>query len=221
MKKIQVVSVGVILLLAASLVQAMPKPPMPLESQEQGNPAELSKAVAIFAGGCFWCMEKPFDKLKGVVSTTSGYIGGHVPKPTYKQVSAGGTGHYEALKVVYVPKLVSYETLLSVFWQNVDPVDSKGQFCDKGSQYLSAIFVGDIKEEKQALASLKALEEKGSSSGEVQPGAITTQILRMAEFYPAEKYHQNYYKKNPLRYRYYRSRCGRDKRLKELWGEQK
>lgn len=211
-----------VLLLMTDYAQSTPKPPLPDEiTSKSTSEGKVAAAIAIFAGGCFWCMEKPFDKLDGVASTTSGYIGGHVLNPTYKQVSAGGTGHYEALKVVYDPQKVSYESLLDVFWRNVDPVDGKGQFCDKGTQYLSAIFVNNDEEQKKAQASLVALEARGSLSGEISKGTIKTQILPTATFYPAEEYHQNYYQKNPLRYRYYRGGCGRDKRLKALWGEEK
>jgi len=172
--------------------------------------------TAIFAGGCFWCMEKPYDELSGVISTTSGYTGGTLENPTYQQVSSGGTGHYEALKVVYDPAQVDYETLLDVFWVNVDPVDSRGQFCDKGSQYLSAIFVEDPEEEVLATASKEAVAEKLSDRIS-QP--IATEILPATTFYDAEDYHQDYYQKNPLRYKVYRAGCGRDNRLAAIWGD--
>ncbi len=180
-----------------------------------GVSAEQTRhASAIFAGGCFWCMEPPFDQLDGVVSTTSGYIGGHMENPTYKQVSAGGTGHTEAVRVVYDPARISYPELLDVFWRNVDPLDGKGQFCDKGSQYRSGVFY-DGEEQKQAAEMSKAaLETSGRFR---QP--IATEIRAATTFYPAEDYHQDYYRKNPLRYKYYRYGCGRDRRLEELWGE--
>lgn len=171
-------------------------------------------ASAIFAGGCFWCMEGPFDKLDGVVSTTSGYIGGHVKDPTYKQVSAGGTGHAEAVQVIYDPNKVSYHKLLAVFWRNIDPVDQKGQFCDKGDQYRSAVFFDGEEQRRAAEKSKAALEDNGRFR---QP--IATEIVPATTFYPAEEYHQDYYKKNPLRYKYYRYGCGRDRRLEKLWGE--
>lgn len=172
-----------------------------------------SRAVAIFAGGCFWCMEPPFDKVDGVTATTSGYTGGTKTDPTYEQVSAGRTGHYEAVQVEYDPARVSYERLLEVFWRNIDPLDAIGQFCDKGPQYRSAIFVLDEKQRALAEASKAALANSGKL-----PGRIVTEILTAAKFYPAEDYHQDYYRKNPVRYAFYRSGCGRDARLEQLWG---
>lgn len=162
---------------------------------------------AIFAGGCFWCMEPPFDKLPGVQSTTSGYIGGTTTNPKYPEVSSGKTGHYEAIKIVYDPKLISYEKLLEVFWNNVDPYDSNGQFCDKGQQYLSAIFFLDQTQYAAALKSKNVLDKKKKT---------VTPLLKASPFYAAEDYHQDYYLKNPVRYKYYRFQCGRDKRLEEL-----
>lgn len=170
-------------------------------------------AKAVFAGGCFWCMEPPFDKLEGVTATISGYSGGSVKNPNYRSVSSGGTGHYEVIEVHYDADKVSYEKLLSVFWKNVDPYDARGQFCDKGSQYLSAIFYLDEAQRKAAEKSRLALAKNAKL-----PGNVVTQILPASRFYPAERYHQDYYQKNPLRYKFYRSRCGRDKRLNELWG---
>jgi len=172
-----------------------------------------TRAVAIFAGGCFWCMEPPFDKVDGVVATTSGYTGGLKANPTYEQVSAGLTGHYEALQVDYDPTRVSYEKLLEVFWRNIDPLDASGQFCDKGSQYRAAIFVADDQQRALAEASKAALEKSGKL-----PGRIVTEILPAGVFYPAEAYHQDYYRKNPTAYSYYRWSCGRDRRLERLWG---
>jgi len=172
-----------------------------------------NRAVAIFAGGCFWCMEPPFDKLDGVLATISGYTGGTRANPTYEQVSAGRTGHYEAVEVEYDPARVSYEQLLEVFWRNIDPLDATGQFCDKGSQYRSAIFVLDERQRDLAEASKAALAKSGKL-----PGRIVTEILTATKFYPAEDYHQDYYRKNPVRYAFYRSGCGRDGRLEQLWG---
>ncbi|HEY5703056.1 MAG: peptide-methionine (S)-S-oxide reductase MsrA [Gammaproteobacteria bacterium] len=168
-------------------------------------------AVATFAGGCFWCMEPPYDKLDGVISTTSGYTGGHLDNPTYKQVSSGKTGHYEAVQVEYDPDRVSYQELLDVFWANVDLFDSKGQFCDKGPQYRAAIFVQNDEEEKLARLSKQALEGKTGKGLQV-----VTEILPTSTFYPAEEYHQDYYQKNPVRYNYYRFACGRDRRLEDV-----
>lgn len=170
---------------------------------------------ATFAGGCFWCMEPPFDKLEGVVSTTSGYTGGALLDPTYEQVSAGGTGHVEAVQVSYDPAKVSYGELLKVFWRNVDPLDGKGQFCDRGDSYRSAIFYHDEDQRRLAQASKAELEDSKRF-----PEAIVTDIRPAAAFYPAEAYHQDYYEKNPLRYRFYRYRCGRDERLRQLWGNE-
>ncbi|MDQ3205201.1 MAG: peptide-methionine (S)-S-oxide reductase MsrA [Pseudomonadota bacterium] len=178
------------------------------------EPAQAAgTAVAIFAGGCFWCMEPPFDKLPGVRSTTSGYIGGRVANPTYEQVSAGGTGHTEAVQVVYDPSKVDYATLLKVFWRNIDPVAVDRQFCDSGDQYRSAIFATDANQRRLAEASLARLEASGRFD---RP--IATQIADASKFYPAEQYHQDYYQKNSVRYRFYRASCGRDKRLEQVWG---
>lgn len=168
---------------------------------------------ATFAGGCFWCMEAPFDKLEGVVSVTSGYTGGSVRNPTYEQVSAGGTGHAEAVQIIYDPARISYTKLLDVFWHNIDPTVKDRQFCDSGHQYRSAIFYHSEEQHRAALQSKAALEKSKTFR---EP--VVTEIVLAGEFYPAEEYHQHYYKKNPLRYKYYRSGCGRDKRLKELWG---
>lgn len=168
---------------------------------------------AIFAGGCFWCMEPPFDKLDGVISTTSGYTAGHQKNPTYKQVSAGVTGHTEAIEIVFDPDKVSYEKLLEVFWLNIDPLNAKGQFCDYGTQYRTGIYYLDEQQQKLAEASLAGIKSKLNKP-------IATEIKAATQFYPAEDYHQNYYQVNPVRYNYYRWSCGRDQRLQELWGEQ-
>ncbi|MDX1697014.1 MAG: peptide-methionine (S)-S-oxide reductase MsrA [Thiohalobacterales bacterium] len=170
--------------------------------------------VATFAGGCFWCMEPPFDALDGVISTTSGYTGGKVENPTYKQVSAGRTGHTEAVQIVYDPQKISYAELLDVFWRNIDPTNPDGQFCDWGSQYRSEIFFHDEEQRAAAVASKTRLEELKSFE---KP--VATQITAADTFWPAEDYHQDYYTKNPVRYKFYRYGCGRDKRLEELWGE--
>ncbi|WP_136515465.1 peptide-methionine (S)-S-oxide reductase MsrA [Geomonas edaphica] len=175
--------------------------------------APLQKAT--FAGGCFWCMEHPFDELPGVVSVTSGYTGGHTRNPTYDEVSAGGTGHAESVQVIYDPGKISYDKLLTRFWHNIDPTAKDRQFCDAGHQYRSAIFYHDEEQRRLALKSKQALE-----ANKPFKGTIVTEIVPATEFYPAEEYHQHYYKKNPLRYSYYRLSCGRDHRLKELWGDQ-
>jgi peptide-methionine (S)-S-oxide reductase len=182
-------------------------------AQQPAATPQVRQAVAIFAGGCFWCMEPPFDKLDGVISTTSGYTGGRKANPTYEEVSAGGTGHYEAVRVVYDPAKVTYEKLLEVFWHNVDPHDATGQFCDKGGQYRAAIFAQNDDETRAAEQSKQALANSGQLK---QP--IVTEILPTATFYPAEDYHQDYYLKNPLKYKFYRTSCGRDARLQKVWG---
>lgn len=174
--------------------------------------AEMARAT--FAGGCFWCMEPPFDELDGVVSTTSGYIGGKKDKPTYEEVSDGWTGHAEAVQILYDPAKVSYARLLEVFWRNIDPTVKDGQFCDWGSQYRTAIFYHDAEQKRLA-------EETKQKLIETKRFKIQTEIVEASTFYPAEDYHQDYYKKNPIRYKFYRYNCGRDKRLEELWGSGK
>jgi peptide-methionine (S)-S-oxide reductase len=171
--------------------------------------------TATFAGGCFWCMEPPFDKLKGVTSTTSGYIGGNKKNPTYQDVSRGMTGHAEAVRVVYDPEKVSYSKLLEVFWQNIDPTTPNRQFCDVGSQYRAAIFYQDETQRRLAEESKTALVQSRRFPG------VVTEIVPASEFYPAEEYHQDYYVRNPREYHEYRYRCGRDQRLRELWGKQR
>lgn len=184
------------------------------QAQVKNADAPAAHAKATFAGGCFWCMEPPYDKLPGVVSTTSGYMGGKTRNPTYEQVSSGGTGHAEVVQVIYDPKKVSYDKLLEVYWRNVDPTQRDGQFCDHGSQYRTAIFFHDGEQKRAADASKAVLLKKKPF-----PGEIVTEITSATEFYPAEDYHQDYYRKNPVRYKFYRSGCGRDARLKELWGK--
>jgi peptide-methionine (S)-S-oxide reductase len=169
------------------------------------------QAEAVFAGGCFWCTEADFDKMPGVLSTTSGYIGGTVRNPTYEQVSAGGTGHIEAVRVVYDPAKISYPTLAARFIRTIDPLDAGGSFCDRGYGYRSAFFVANAAQ-RQAAQAVKA--RAATQLGK----PVATLILPTATFYPAEGYHQDYYKKNPVRYRYYRYNCGRDARLAALWG---
>jgi peptide methionine sulfoxide reductase msrA/msrB len=178
---------------------------------EQGKPEKL--AYATFAGGCFWCMEPPYDGVPGVVSTTAGYAGGHVENPTYEQVSTGTTGHAESMRVAYDPTKVSYEQLLDVFWRNIDPTDEGGQFCDRGSQYRTVIFYENDAQKRAAEKSRSDLEASGRLG---KP--VVTEIVPLKAFYPAEDYHQNFCRRNPLRYQTYRAGCGRDRRLKELWG---
>jgi len=171
-------------------------------------------AKATFAGGCFWCVESDFDKVPGVLSTTSGYIGGTVANPTYEQVSAKSTGHAEAVEIVYDPAKVSYEQLLGKFWRSIDPTTRDRQFCDAGTPYRTAIFThGTV----QAAAAQRSLVELEKTKPFKEP--IVTQIVPASPFYRAEDYHQDYYKKNPVRYNYYRLSCGRDARLRELWGK--
>jgi peptide-methionine (S)-S-oxide reductase len=185
------------------------------DAAETSPTATAVTARAIFAGGCFWCMEAPFDALPGVVSTTAGYIGGAKPDPTYEAVSAGRTGHAEAVEVRYDPARIDYERLLAVFWRNIDPVAVDRQFCDAGTQYRSAIFYVDATQRALAEASKAELEAAGRFD---RP--ITTEITAAGTFWPAEDYHQDYYERNPIRYAFYRSRCGRDARLQELWGDE-
>ena len=175
-------------------------------------PEKLARAT--FAAGCFWCLEAPFDKVPGVVATTSGYAGGRVKNPTYEQVSAGSTGHAEVVQVAYDPARVSYEQLLEVFWRNVDPTDKGGQFCDRGGQYRTGIFTEGEAQKQAAEESKRAM----AASGRL-PKPIVTEIVPLEAFYPAEDYHQDFYKKSPVRYMTYRAGCGRDRRLDELWGK--
>jgi peptide-methionine (S)-S-oxide reductase len=171
---------------------------------------------ATFAGGCFWCIEADFEKVDGVISVTSGYTGGKVTNPTYKQVSAGKTGHTEAVRVVFDPQIVSYDELLAVFWRNIDPTVTDRQFCDVGNQYRSGIFFHNEAQREAAESSRTELKKAKPFND-----PIVTEITAGTAFYPAEVYHQDYYKKNPLRYSYYRKGCGRDRRLAELWGDKK
>ena len=180
--------------------------------QDKQGPGMLE--VAIFAGGCFWCMEPPFDALDGVISTTSGYTGGHKDNPTYHEVSAGGTGHAESVQIVFDPKKVGYKKLLDVYWHNIDPTTPNRQFCDAGTQYRSAIFYMNDEQKRLAEESLAELKKNKPFKG-----PIVTEITAATKFYPAEDYHQDYYQKNPVRYKFYRYGCGRDARLQELWGD--
>lgn len=188
-----------------------------ISAENNGSTAAAhDTAVETLAGGCFWCMEPPFDKLEGVISTTSGYTGGHTKNPTYKQTSSGKTGHTEAVQIIYDPEKVSYEKLLNVFWHNIDPTTRDKQFCDRGNQYRSEIFYHNEEQKRLADASKAALNKSKPFKA-----PIVTQVTQASTFYAAEDYHQDYYKKNPIRYRYYRYGCGRDKRLEQLWGKEK
>jgi peptide-methionine (S)-S-oxide reductase len=174
--------------------------------------AVATRDTATFAGGCFWCVEEAFDKAAGVVKTTSGYTGGRTRNPTYEQVSAGGTGHAEVVQVVFDPRKTSYAKLLDVFWRNVDPLTPNQQFCDEGPQYRSAVFYHDAEQRRQAEASKQALDGRFREP-------VVTEISQVGVFYPAEEYHQDYYTKNPVRYRFYKFSCGRAQRLAEVWGK--
>ena len=197
MMRISAVLISPLLLVACSDAPAAPA-------------ASANRATAVFAGGCFWCTESDFDKMPGVLETVSGYTGGKSARPTYEQVSGGGSGHIEAVRVTYDPTKVSYATLLTKFIRTVDPVDGGGQFCDRGSQYQSAIFVGNAGQRAAATAAL-------SAAGAQLKRPIATLVQPAAAFWPAEGYHQDYYKKNPTRYKFYRWNCGRDQRLSALW----
>ncbi len=179
---------------------------------DQTSAPATAPATATFAGGCFWCMEPPFDALDGVVSTTSGYTGGRTKNPTYEQVSEGRTGHAEVLQVVYDPSKIGYEQLLEVYWRNVDPLDGGGQFCDRGPQYRPAIFFHSAEQQQQAEASKQRVATRLGRP-------IATEIVQASTFYAAEDYHQDYYKKNPVRYKFYSWNCGRAQRLERIWGK--
>jgi peptide-methionine (S)-S-oxide reductase len=198
-----VLGFGSVLALAQNVVE--------VDLAQPAAPAPAEVAVAVFGGGCFWCMEKPFDQMDGVLSTTSGYAGGPEQNPTYEQVSAGRTGHVEVVEVRYDPERVSYAQLLNTYWRNVDPVAVNRQFCDAGPQYRSAIFFVD--EAQRALAEASRAELQKSFEQ-----AVATEVLPVVQFWPAEDYHQDYYLRNSIRYSYYRGRCGRDARLREIWG---
>jgi methionine-S-sulfoxide reductase len=176
--------------------------------------ASTGQAAATFAGGCFWCTESDFEKLPGVIAAQSGYSGGQTSDPNYEQVSSGDSGHTEAVRVIFDPKKISYAQLLEHFWRDIDPTDRGGQFCDRGSQYRSAIFFHDEAQRVAAETSKQKLQQSG-----VLKGPVVTEITRLDGFYPAEDYHQDYYKKNPVRYRYYRNGCGREKTLEKVWGK--
>ncbi len=206
-RRLSLLLVGVALVGAFATVFAG----MPPEMANKARAQAAAPATAIFAGGCFWCIEADFEKLPGVLSAESGYIGGTTPNPTYESVSAGGTGHAEAIRVTYDPAKVSYSELVEYFWRHVDPTVKDRQFCDEGSQYRTAIFYSGNEQKSVAEASKTALERSGRFS------KVYTQVVPAGEFTVAEEYHQDYYLKNPLKYRYYRTTCGRDARVKEVW----
>lgn len=182
-------------------------------AQDKENTMTSTVKTALFAGGCFWCLEPPFEKMDGVHDVLSGYAGGKIDNPSYEQVSSGRSGHREVVEVRYDPKKISYETLLEIFWRNIDPFDAHGQFCDKGEQYTSAIYTATDEEREAAYASKIKMEKQLGKK-------IVTEIIPSVQFWPAEDYHQDYYKKNPIRYKFYRGGCKRDKRLNELWGDE-
>jgi len=183
-------------------------------AKDSGKAASVPRLEkAMFAGGCFWCMEPAFDKLNGVKAVIPGYTGGHKKNPTYKEISSGATGHAEAIEITYDPAVISYAKLLDVFWRNIDPTVKDRQFCDVGAQYRTAIWYQNEEQRRLAEESKKTLEKSHRFKG-----PIYTEITQATQFYPAEDYHQKYYQKNPLRYKFYRYNCGRDQRLKELWG---
>jgi peptide-methionine (S)-S-oxide reductase len=202
MSRWRIAVLGGVLLLGMSLPDA--------DGGQKGGESE-HLAIATFAGGCFWCMQPPFDRVEGVVETVVGYTGGRVEDPTYEQVSAGATGHAEAIRVHFDPRKVGYAELLDVFWRNVDPFDAGGQFCDRGNQYRSAVFFHDAEQEGLAEASRKAVEGRFGRE-------VATQVVQAGPFYRAEEYHQNYYLERPIRYRLYTGGCGRAQRLAEIWG---
>ena len=177
--------------------------------------ANAEEAIATFAGGCFWCVESDFDQVPGVLRTTSGYTGGSLKNPSYQTVGKGGTGHREAVEIVFDPAVVSYEQMLAIFWRSIDPTDGGGQFCDRGETYTTAIFANNSGQSELAERSKQAIE----ASGKLQK-SIVTNIETAGAFYPAEDYHQDYYNKNPIRYKFYRYSCGRDSRIEDLWGDE-
>ncbi len=192
---------------------AKPDAAKPGKPEAQKPEATAERGEAIFAGGCFWCVETAFEGVPGVSAVISGYVGGTKKDPTYEEVSSGVTGHAEAVRVVFDPKQIGYAKLLEIFWHNIDPLDKAGQFCDKGTQYRSGIFYLDAAQKKAAEASKAAIE-----TAKRLPGPIVTEITAAGPFYPAEEYHQDFYKKKPERYYSYRLGCRRDARLKDLWG---
>lgn len=208
MKRLVGLSLPTLLMLAACTPDYQPEPPQSEKTEAPGASSKKTE-TAIFAGGCFWCTEADFEKLPGVTAAVSGYTGGSLANPTYERVSAGGTGHYEAVRISYDPGRINYEQLVDYYFRTVDPTDADGQFCDRGESYRTAIFVSDDRQ--------KQLAEREIAQVRKTLANVATPILLASKFYEAEDYHQDYYKKNSLKYRFYRSRCGRDARLKEIW----
>ena len=200
-----------LILAAAGIAQAKDNRTKKKSMKEQTKKED----TAVFAGGCFWCMQPPFDKAKGVLKTVVGYSGGRKKNPTYEEVCAETTGHMESIQVTFDLSLTNYPELLEIFWRQVDPTDPAGQFCDKGESYRSAIFYNGEDQKKKALLSIENLEKSGRYGGK----KIVTPVVQASEFWPAEEYHQKYYRKNPLRYKFYRYNCGRDKYLEKIWGK--
>ena len=200
-------------LLAAIALALLLFPDFSLAAQAAATPRRAPLAKAVFAGRCFWCVEAAFEGLPGVKGVVSGYAGGPEQNPTYEQVSSGRTGHAEAVEIAYDPAVMTYAKLLEVFWHNIDPTQANAQFCDHGEQYRSAIFTANAAQRREAVASLKRIE-----ASKILKAPIVTQIVTLTRFWPAEAYHQDYYKKNPIHYQTYRLGCGRDRRLRELWG---
>lgn len=196
------------------IIQALCVQAQPMETQLENQSPMKNYQTATFAGGCFWCLQPPFDDTAGVLRTVVGYAGGKEENPTYEQVSSHQTSHVEAIQITYDPDQVNFETLLQVFWHNIDPFDASGQFCDKGAQYKAVIFAHNQEQLKVAQTSKQTIQHQFENIN------IVTEIRPFTNFYPAEDYHQNYYQKNPLRYKFYRYNCGRDKRLKEVWSKQ-
>ena len=208
---IRIITIVVSLIVLTALI-GVGSFPMRAEDKAIGKHNAEDLKTLVVAGGCFWCVEADFDKLEGVVKTISGYAGGHVENPSYKQVTKGGTGHYEVVKVTYDSTKTTLKTLIDYYWRHVDPTDPGGQFCDRGHSYQTAIFVNDANERALVEASKQAIDD-----AKILDKPIVTPILDAKAFWPAERYHQNYYKKNPVRYRYYRTTCGRDKRIAYVW----
>ena len=213
MKTTNKFGIGVVTAALVALLSVVLNVQSETDGTEQKSPEKSRSAEAIFAGGCFWCMEPPYDKVDGVIATISGYTDGHKENPTYKQVSSGTTGHTEAIKITYDPAKVSYKKLLDIFWRNIDPTTPNRQFCDGGTQYRSGIYY--LNDEQRQLAEQSKTEIEASG---ILKQPIVTEIKPASQFYPAEDYHQDYYLKNPVRYKFYRYNCGRDQRLEEIWG---
>lgn len=210
-RSLLIIAAATVAVASVAMLRPRPTQAQHVAADTRQDDGRQERRTIILAGGCFWCMEPPFEKVPGVYGVRSGYTSGRVPNPTYEQVSAGGTGHTEAVEIEFDPRRVTYEQLLDLFWHNIDPLTANAQFCDRGSQYRAGIYPKSPEERAAAEASKAAVARKLG-----QP--VVTEIVDATTFYPAEAYHQDYYKKNPVRYKFYRSSCGRDGRLKQLWG---